>query len=251
MNIVMTNAMAVAQCRGFVMTEWLVGCALALGVLSATHMSYQALQQSNLLLQALEVLQHNADTAFDHVQTSVQSTGAWVMVANAEAQVTLQPVPAAHWQMQEGGAHSDGLTVSHETTHDEQDCQGNRAADTQWIRDSYQVNDKQELTCKDSLRPRSTYQAIAEGVEDFQLMYAVRTRSSAGPPLWQWVTGNQVKNVSEVVAIDVCLRMVSTHPARTAPLNSTGCRGEPLANDGKLRRVLHRVVAIRPHATSR
>ena len=85
-------------------------------------------------------------------------------------------MPANDWGLAEGNTRSDAFALSHFGVLDGYDCQGNHVGKPTLIRDSYQVNNKQELTCKDTLSAVPGYQAIAEGVEDFQLLYAERSK---------------------------------------------------------------------------
>ena len=60
---------------------------------------------------------------------------------------------------------------------------------------------------------------------------------------------NHVQNSQDVMAIEICLRMVSAQPINAPLSSSLGCQGEALPQDGKLRRVFRRVIAIRSHVT--
>lgn len=242
---------------GFGLIELMLGMALGLAVVWAAQQAYQAQRQSWLLLQDSLQMMHNANAAFDRLQTSLQIADAAALQAAGKGHVTLLTPPASDWQLHEGNQRSDALAISHFSALNVYDCQGNASLSEepmQRIRDSYQLNDKQELTCKNDVFAPATYQAIAQGVEDIQLLYAVRSRSAtdSGPEMWQWQAGNPMPINSQVMAIDICLRMVSPRsgPASVADLPATrglGCRNEPLPNDGRLRRVLHRVVALRSH----
>ena len=84
-------------------------------------------------------------------------------------------------------------------------------------------------------------------MEDFQLLYAERTQSqiSGGAAQWQWKNADQIVSTAQVMAIEICLRMVSTQLTNVPATELKGCQGESVLNDGKLRRVFRRVVAIR------
>ena len=242
---------------GFGLIELMLGLALGLVVVWAAQQAYQAQRQSWLLLQDSLHMMHNANAAFDRLQTSLQSADATVLQAAGKGHVMLQTPPASDWWLNEGNSRSDALAISHFSALNVYDCQGNATQPNeplQRIRDSYQLNDKQELTCKNDLFAQTTYQAIAEGVEDVQLLYALRTRSAiqSSAEMWQWQAANPTAFTTQVMAIEICLRMVSPRngPASVADLPAAtglGCRNEPLPNDGKLRRVLRRVVALRSH----
>lgn len=78
---------------------------------------------------------------------------------------------------------------------------------------------------------------LVEGVEDFQVRYAVRVGEQVqyqeAPEDW-----------SQVQGVMVCLRLVS--PARSSVKRSlSGCRNEPLVDDGRMRRTVFRVIHLR------
>lgn len=242
---------------GFGLVELMLGLALGLTVVWAAQQAYHAQHQAWLLLQDSLHMLHNANAAFDRMQTSLQSADGASLQAAGNGKVTLQTPPSQDWLLREGNHRSDALAVSHLSALNAYDCQGNAPQPSeplQRIRDSYQLNDKQELTCKNDLFAEATYQAIAEGVEDVQLLFVERTRGAtqSAPEMWQWRRADELSNTAHVAAIEICLRMVSPRngPASVADLPAAkglGCRSEPLPNDGKLRRVLRRVVSVRAH----
>jgi Tfp pilus assembly protein PilW len=227
--------------------ELMVGLAIGMGVIMAATVAYQAQRQSWLLMQGIHALHHNANAAFDHLQTSAQSANALVLQGAPNGTVAQLAIPPNDWGLAEGNTRSDAFALSHFGVLDGYDCQGNHVGKPTLIRDSYQVNSKQELTCKDTQSAGSTYQAIAEGVEDFQLLYAERTQSqiSGGAVQWQWKNADQLVSTAQVMAIEICLRMVSTQLTNVSATELKGCQGESVLSDGKLRRVFRRVVAIR------
>lgn len=232
---------------GIGLIELMVGLAIGMGVILAATVAYQAQRQSWLLMQGMHALHHNANAAFDHLQTSAQSANAVVLQGAPNGTVAQLAIPPNDWGLAEGNTRSDAFALSHFGVLDGYDCQGNHVGKPTLIRDSYQVNTKQELTCKDTQSAGSTYQAIAEGVEDFQLLYAERTQSqiSGGAAQWQWKNADQIVSTAQVMAIEICLRMVSTQLTNVPVTELKGCQGESVLGDGKLRRVFRRVVTIR------
>ena len=240
---------------GLGLIELMLGLIIGLGVILAATAAYQAQRQSWLLMQGIQALHHNANAAFDHLQVSAQSADAVALDGEGNGAVTQLAIPPDDWGLSEGKTRSDAFALSHFGALDGYDCQGNHVSKQTLIRDSYQVNGKQELTCKDTQSSGATYQAIAEGVEDFQLLFAERSQvlTSGGTTQWQWKSADQIVATAQVMAIEICLRMVSP-PLNSMPLTSMpltevkGCQGESVVSDGKLRRVFRRVVAIRSHA---
>lgn len=78
---------------------------------------------------------------------------------------------------------------------------------------------------------------LVEGVEDFQVRYAVRSdermQYQEHPEDW-----------SQVQGVLVCLRLVSLARSLTRR-NLVGCRDEPIVDDGRMRRVVVRVIHLR------
>jgi hypothetical protein len=143
-----------------------------------------------------------------------------------------------------GNKSVESLTLGHWHALDAIDCQGNTGSTHTSVRNDYKLNTNKELSCKDLNLTNSTYQALAEGVEDFQLRYAEANPSTQ---TLQWKTANQVTDMSQVLAIEVCLRVTSINRVQNTKLNSNlkGCQDEGLPSDGRVRRTFKRVMALR------
>jgi hypothetical protein len=115
------------------------------------------------------------------------------------------------------------------------------------VRNDYKLNTNKELSCKDLNLVGSTYQALAEGVEDFQLRYA---QASPNTQTIQWKTADQVSDMAQVLAIEVCVRVASAAVVHNTQSNASeaGCQGEALPVDGRMRRVFKRVITLRNRA---
>jgi hypothetical protein len=227
-NMMMKKTYRFKHCQGLGLVELMVGMALGLGVMLAAVMAYHTLRSSWLLMQSIDAMQHNANAAFDSNSADTD------------------------WGATEGQQQSDSLWVSHPRTLNPVDCQGNRAGNHDLIRNGYQRNSKNELTCKDLNLTGSTYQALAEGVEDFQVQFAERPDAAGTEASFslQWKRADQVKLAAGVVAIEVCLRLASATVIQATNPNLLGCQNETLIQDGKLRRVFRRIFVIRSHLSS-
>ncbi len=240
------------HCQGLSLVELMISMALGLGVMLAAVMAYHTLRSSWLTMQSIDAMHHNANAAFDNLQNSIQGAGAIDLHTEVDGAATLPNNSNTDWGATEGQQQSDSLWVGHPRIFNPVDCQGNRAGNHDLIRNSYQRNSKNELTCKDLNMLGSTYQALAEGVEDFQVQFAERhtpANSEASFSL-QWKRADQVELAVGVVAIEVCLRLASTTVFQAAAPNLLGCQNETLIHDGKLRRVYRRIFVIRPHLPS-
>lgn len=89
-------------------------------------------------------------------------------------------------------------------------------------------------------------QAVADGVEDLQLLFTLRS-VVAGAPSFRSLSADQVPagQWREVSAITICLRLAGALSNLPAQAASIGCQGETIAADGRLRRVVTRTFAIR------
>ena len=183
---------------GFSLMEMLVGISLGLVVLTMALSAWHTSQQAWQALVAQQNLQHNIRAALQALTTQAELSGAAVLmgVPNRTAVVAVrhdlgQP---AVWAS-DNAKGGDSLQLSHSRHLDSGDCQGNRnnMGDTirsQFQRSSSTVND---FACKDVLAAGSTYQAIAEGVEDVQVRLA--ERSADGQRL-QWKTPSDVRDAA-------------------------------------------------------
>jgi type IV pilus assembly protein PilW len=240
------------HCQGLSLVELMIGMALVLSVMLAAVMAYHTLRSSWLTMQNIDAMHHNANAAFDNLQNSIQGAGAIDLRTDADGMASLPSRTDTDWDATEGQQQSDSLWVGHPRIFNPVDCQGNRAGNHDQIRNSYQRNSKNELTCKDLNLTGSTYQALAEGVEDFQLRFAERhdpANAEASFSL-QWKRADQVKLAAGVVAIEVCLRLASATVIQEASPNPLGCQNETLIHDGKLRRVFRRIFVIHSHLSS-
>ena len=237
------------HCQGLSLVEVMIGMALSLGVMLAAVMAYHALRSSWVTMQGIDAIHHNANAAFDNLENSIQGAGAIDLRTDADGMATLPSNSDTDWGATEGQPQSDSLWVSYSRIFNPMDCQGNRAGNHDLIRNSYKRNSKNELTCKDLNPTGSTYQALAEGVEDFQVRFAERhdTPNSEASFSLQWKRADQVMLAAGVVAIEVCLRLVSATVIQAANSTLLGCQNETLIHDGKLRRVFRRIFVIRSH----
>lgn len=125
------------------------------------------------------------------------------------------------------GRDADALIDAH-------DCLGNKPPEKERILSQFELV-AGNLRCKGSGDEKPA--PLIEGVEDFQVRYAVRSGERVQylehPGDWTQVQG-----------VMVCLRLVS--PARSFIRRAlTGCRDEPIVDDGRMRRVVVRVIHLR------
>jgi type IV pilus assembly protein PilW len=137
-----------------------------------------------------------------------------------------------------GGTATDTFRISRDIdpTIDARDCLGQQPAGPN-ITNTFTVSGG-ELRCLGSAATPTT-QAIAAGVEDMQVWYGVRTVDNL-----QYLEASSVPSWDQVQVLMVCLRMAGDSTSNPATA-TTGCNGEAIANDGRIRRVFLRIFNIR------
>jgi hypothetical protein len=198
---------------------------------------------------AADAVHANAREALRNIREQASMSGAAYLVASnnpgpfaVESSLGEDAGHAALSGLQ-SSQHVDSLTLGHWHALDAIDCQGNTGSTHPHVRSDYKLNTNKELGCKDLNLTGSTYQALAEGVEDFQLRYA---EASPSTQTIQWKAAQQVSDMSKVLAIEVCLRVASiqtVHNTKPQP-GGTGCQEEPLPSDGRVRRTFKRIIAL-------
>lgn len=234
--------------RGHTLPELLIGLTLGLWVIAAATSAYGISKQSWAVMAAADAVHANARVVMRSVQEQSQRAGAAYLEAAPDNTVRLTASEETGHPALAGVNGSKGiesLSLGHWRAVGAIDCQGNASSTQASLRDEYKLNTSKELTCKDLDLPGSTYQALAEGVEDFQVRYA---QANPIDHTLQWLHADQVSAMSQVMAIEVCVRMASPLSVNTtAPIGAahTGCSGEALVADGRLRRVFKQIFSLR------
>jgi len=227
--------------KGYSLTELLIGLGLSSLVVAIALSVYQLCRQSWQTISATDALYQNAQVAIRAIRRQADLDGAAYLLSASDNHVMLStPYPSV-------SNPSEGLVLSHWSGADPFDCQGNSSASpSALISNSFKRSSNKELTCKDINTSGSSYQALAKGVEDLQTRFA-----QINPVLntLQWVNASALFGSAQIVAIEVCLRLATTIRIGVAVKGTlaptTGCNGETIAADGKLRRVFRQVMALR------
>jgi type IV pilus assembly protein PilW len=237
--------------RGYTLPELLIGMALSLLVIAAATSAYGTSKQTWSAMAAADAVYANARVALRNIREQAQMAGAAYLkpVSNSDGKFTVDLSPSedagqAALAGVNGSKNIESLTLGHWHALDAIDCQGNTGSTHTSVRNDYKLNTNKELSCKDLNLTNSTYQALAEGVEDFQLRYAEVNPSAQSI---QWKTANQVTDMTHVLAIEVCLRVASISTVHNTKPNASlkGCQDEALPTDGRVRRTFKRVMTLR------
>jgi type IV pilus assembly protein PilW len=239
---------AATRMQGHTLPELLIGLTLGLLIIAAATTVYGVSQQSWTAMAAADALHANARVALRNLREQAQMLGGSYLeeAPNHTVRVSLsEDAGQAALAGLNGSKTTESVTLGHWHALDAVDCQGNSASTHSTVRNDFKLNTHKELTCKDLNLSNSTYQALAEGVEDFQVRYA---QANPANQTLQWLSADQVTDMSHVMAIEVCLRMASLFVINSPISTSTkskGCLDEALVTDGRLRRVFKRVIALR------
>lgn len=239
---------AATRMQGHTLPELLIGLTLGLLIIAAANTVYGVSQQSWTAMAAADALHANARVALRNLREQAQLLGGSYLEAAPNATVRISPSEDIGQAALSGINSSktiESVALGHWHVLDAVDCQGNSASTHSTVRNDFKLNNHKELTCKDLNLSNSTYQALAEGVEDFQVRYA---QANPANQTLQWLSADQVTDMSHVMAIEVCLRMASLfviHSPISTSTKSKGCLDEALVTDGRLRRVFTRVIALR------
>ena len=237
--------------RGYTLPELLIGMALSLLVIAAATAAYGTSQHTWRAMAAADAVHANARVALRNIREQVHMSGAAYLktASNSDGKFTVDVSPSEEAGQAalagiNGTKYVESLTLGHWHALDTIDCQGNTNSTHASVRNDYKLNTSKELSCKDLNLPGGTYQALAEGVEDFQLRYA-----EANTQTLQWKAANQVNDMTHVLAIEVCLRVASIATVHNTKANANanlkGCQDEALPSDGRVRRTFKRVMALR------
>jgi type IV pilus assembly protein PilW len=230
---------------GYTLPELLIGLSLGLMVIAAATAAYGVSRQTWATLSAIDAVHANARMALRKIREHAQIAGAAYLDKSDSPNTQLSLSYSADQpdlQGANGNKADEHVALGHWVNVYARDCQGNQPVGTQIIRNDFRLNTNKELTCKDLSPTTNTYQALAEGVEDFQIRYA---QANPAAQTLQWKTADQVSAMSQVLAIEVCLRVASVTMVSNGSNASQGCAGETVAADGRLRRVFRRVITLR------
>ncbi len=235
---------------GYTLPELLMGMALSLLVVAAATSAYGTSKQTWNAMSAADAVHANARMALRNIREQAHKAGAaYLQADNTDGTFSVAISPGEDAEQASvagvnGTKNIESITLGHWRALDAIDCQGNTGSTHTNVRNDYKLNTNKELSCKDLNLTNSTYQALAEGVEDFQLRYA---EINPNTQTLQWKTANQVNDMTHVLAIEVCLRVASIHTIHNIKPSTkfSGCQGEVLPADGRVRRTFKRVMALR------
>nr|WP_315465094.1 PilW family protein [uncultured Rhodoferax sp.] len=137
----------------------------------------------------------------------------------------------------------DTLRVSYQNNGNSRDCLGNSPTGTN-VDNEFSVSN-QELMCLGATNTAA--QSIASGVEDFQVLYGIRSGEQFRYYRADEMLGpNLIPNWDKVQSVSICLQVIGESQGNPQPgVNFTGCRGQTIDSDGRLREVYRRTFSLR------
>ncbi|OIQ91108.1 hypothetical protein GALL_270120 [mine drainage metagenome] len=240
------NSPVLAQ-RGFSLIELMVGLTIGLLVVLAAIGSLVFTQATSTVVDDGARLQQKADMVFRNLGYHVSQAGAIELLA-----VSADPAMVAFSTTYNGFNNTSfsihglaspiTLQVSYQANANSHDCLGNSPSGAN-VDNAFYVTGTDLMCLGASNAPA---QSIADGVEDFQVLYGVQTLV-AGVQKYQFYDASTVLDWSNIQAVQVCLQLVGDSKGLPQPasLVMKGCQNQTLTNDGYLHRVYKRTFSIR------
>lgn len=254
--------------QGVSLLEILVGMAIGLMVILAALGAMMLTQQTSSTVGDRSRLQQRAGDVMRNLGFHVQQSGARTLrvlgaSANSVGFSQAYPgidtsrtagVPNLHVFGTEGaGGKPDSLVVGYQDDSDTgldntRDCLGNPTPNAERglrMDNTFRVNSKAELEC---VGASGVEDALAEGVEDFQVRYAVKTGDWANRQT-RWRNATELTAAGswpQVQAIEVCLQLRGERSDNVrSTVDTPGCNGQAMTKDGRLRLVTRKTFVLR------
>jgi type IV pilus assembly protein PilW len=235
------------QQMGVSLIELMIGIAIGMIVVVAAVGSLMYTRVSSSTVGDSTRLYQDASTAFRIIGNQIRQGGARRIQGAGGSTVqfnstyvgfstTTTTLVADGTEGASGATDTFRISRDIEPVIDARDCLGQSPAGAN-INNTFTVTGG-ELQCLGSATGATT-QAIAAGVEDLQVWYGVRSGDNL-----RYRVASAVASWDDVEVLMVCLRMAGD-TTNNPGAASTGCNGEAIANDGRIRRVFFRVFNIR------
>jgi Tfp pilus assembly protein PilW len=197
---------------GNTLVQSLVGMVLSAWVLTAAFAAFAWVQNNHQHMQTMAEVHERLHTGLALIQMRVSRAGAPALQFDAQGQASVVPLPAS---LQ--GSNSS-LSLTHHSSLTPADCQGHQASALPFIQDDFKRSARYELSCKDTLRSNTNYQALLDNIQQLGFVYAQSLPGAV--PQMQWRTANQVNDWQAVRGLQACLQ---TKQAATSPPATQSC----------------------------
>ncbi len=200
---------------GHTLVQSLVGMVLSAWVLTAAFAAFAWVQSNHQHMQTLAEVHQRLHAALALIQMRVSRAGAPALQFDAQGQVSLLSLPAS---LQ--GSNSS-LSLTHHSSLTPADCQGHQASSLPLIQDDFKRSARYELSCKDTLRSNTSYQALLDNIQQLGFVYAQSLPGAV--PQMQWRSANQVSDWQAVRGLQACIQ---TKQAGASPPATLSCNTE-------------------------
>lgn len=258
---------------GFSLIELLVGMAISLLVVVAAMGTLVYTRTASRMVGDSTRLQQEASTAFRMIGRIARQAGARRLddTSDSGGQVIFNPQYTGYAVRPDNGRAvsvrgTDGLLNKPDTVEfsrdrgrwdsESVDCLGEETPQYPDEKASVDNSSKKELAVTNAFSVIATWlrcdgsgntlnaQAVVSGVEDFQVWYGLREGRT-----FRYTTAAALNSISpspwdQVESLRICLRLVGDI-SHTKGSTTTGCHGETIADDGRLRRAFFRVIQLR------
>ena len=195
--VLMTPSLRKSQ-QGHTLVQSLVGMVLSMWVIMAAFAAFSWVQSNHQHMQARTDMQGRLHTALSLLQERVARAGAPALQFDAQNKVSLLS-PTHSLQ---GSDHT--LSLMHHSSLSPSDCQGHQASTLPWIQDDFKRSTRNELSCKDSFRSNTSYQALVDNIDQVGFLYA---EMLPGAELrMQWRSANSISNWQAVRGVQTCFQ---------------------------------------------
>lgn len=197
---------------GHTLVQSLVGMVLSAWVLTAAFAAFAWVQSNHQHMQTLADVHERLHAALALIQMRVSRAGAPALQFDSQGRVVGLSFPASL-----KGSDSS-LSLTHHSSLTPSDCQGHQASFLPFIQDDFKRSARYELSCKDSLRSNTSYQALLDNIYQMGFVYAQSLPGAV--PQMQWRTANQVTDWQAVQGLQIFLQ---TKYAGASPATTQSC----------------------------
>lgn len=247
------------QQTGLTLIELMVGLVIGLLVVVAAMGSMAHTRTASHVIGDSARLQQEAATAFRLIGVAARQAGARRLTQGAEGGlVVFNPAytgfglksdtqqPMSIRGMDGKAGQPDTLDIQRDNDaagYDNIDCLGEVVGPPLAVTSTFSVVNG-SLGCDGSSDGRTQNIRVVSGVEDFQAWYGLRNGDDVRYMDASALSALTPAPWDQVESIRVCLRLVGELVSHRGSA-TTGCQGETIANDGRLRRAFFRVFHLR------
>ena len=207
--------------QGHTLVQSLVGMVLSMWVIMAAFAAFAWVQSNHQHMQSRADVQERLHLTMFVLQERVARAEAPALQFDPQNNVSLVS-PTFSLQ-----GSDRTLSLMHHSSLSSSDCQGHQASELLWIQDDFKRSSRNELSCKDSFRGNTTYQALVDNIDQVSFVYAELLPGNE--PRMQWRSAGSISNWQAVQGVQTCLQ--TKLPGLGAVPSSPSCStGLPLSS---------------------